>query len=261
MIQIKYASIGLTKKDLSNPKIMLISIVPLLIYIIVAIGMIVYAYNDFNVFIKFFPNVWVEFANEKGALNTVAMAILCLFAWIIIFFIIFLMANILIMIFFNAVSPFIIKYLHKTYYSDITLNPANFVGSNITSIKILLQTFIKLAVFGIVSYLLAFIGLGFISFFIMFYAHYNFYAKNITYQVASSIMNNNEFALFFRTNRVPLFFINIIGYLLSIIPFFGQLFLISSMISLAHFMLTWYKNNADNINDLYIQDINIYEKN
>lgn len=259
MIKIQRLDFDIKKplRDMLSLKVMLINLLLILVYILVGTCIITLAVINFQSFIGFFPKMWVDFAYDNGFLNTVVLFILAIFTWIVIFFLIFLVSNTIMLILWIFLAEHIVKAIRDKYYTDINLNPENIKNSSILSLKILFSTFLRLLVFIAISYVLTIIGLGFVSFFIMLFAYFRFYSKNINYQVASLIMNNKEYNLLLKRQKFALILINIFGYIISIIPILGQLFISWQVIALSHYILFWYQQNKNEVDNLYIQDVKV----
>ena len=127
-------------------------------------------------------------------------------------------------------TPFVVKILHKKYYSHITLSKSM---SSVLTMSMSIGVFLR------------FLGLFLVSIPFMFIPLFNLLAINgpffylfhrmLLIDVGSSMMNKEEFLVFKSRNKWQLFGANFGFFMLSLIPFLGLFLQLLFVIYITHY--------------------------
>ncbi|PAF51326.1 hypothetical protein BKH43_01420 [Helicobacter sp. 13S00401-1] len=229
--------IGRAFKDFFSKKMLFLNFISFVILIVVYILSFIFLYENFDHLVNLFPQFIVTYMHNSGSFNILTL-LLKLIVWIEIILIsafVLVVVNIIMSMFY---TPIVISHIHKTYYSHIKISPASFKDSTITSIKVLINTVVKLCILGAIFGLLHFIGLGFISALALLYLFFRFQAINLNYEVALSLMDSTKCKQFLRFNALALFFLNIPLYLLSLVPIVNSLSVAFKSLLIGHYMFS-----------------------
>lgn len=234
------ASFPLSKafKDLSHPRILALSLLPLLaLLVLYAILLTVGLYN-FNWFLERFPASWYNYAvHGEGILSTLLYAMLSALSLIELVVYVTFAVGLASIILTSFIAPAVVGMVHKEHYPLVALEPPPFGSSLGLSVAFLIKTLAKFLIVSLICVLLGFIGLGLVGLFISMFAYFRFFALNLNYEVALNIMGDSDYQVFARQKAPQLFLLNLIIFLPLYIPLLGFFILPWQVLVLAHFML------------------------
>lgn len=233
---------------------------PVAIMLVIWFVFLIVGIQHFDIFLQQFPNIWVQYSYGNGILNQFSYFILIIFACITMLLYGVIIAGICMILMNSFISPFVVSFVHKTYFSHIATNQPNFIESLQSSSILFITTLSKFLALSLICYCLSFIGLGFIGVLISVFLYFRFFSINLNHEIALNIMQKQDYDMLLRHNKIPLIFINIAIFIPLYIPFFNVFITVWQMLVLSHFMLDWYSQYITSNYDFQdIQDAEILE--
>ncbi|WP_104749381.1 EI24 domain-containing protein [Helicobacter cynogastricus] len=204
-------------KDFLSWKMLFINLGPVLIGLLFW-GILLFYFGDNFVRIieGFLPSGWVRYAHSGGFMPAFLLLVLKFFVYMLLglsVLVLSLVGNVLVAIFY---TPIVVTYVHKRDYPQLSLEGFGDIG-------FCLQHFLKqlgyLCMFLLVCSPLYFIP--FIGVFISLIPHYFFFKNTLSFDIATSVFNQERYAEVLRVYKVSHHKISILAYLFSLIPIFN----------------------------------------
>ncbi|GLH57591.1 EI24 domain-containing protein [Helicobacter ailurogastricus] len=187
----------------------------------------------------FLPTSWDHYAHTNGFLPALLLLAIKIFAYALLLLSVLLLSlvgNVFISLFY---TPLVVCYLHKHDYANLPLeNFGDFTGC----IQHFLKQLAYLCMFLVVCIPLYFIP--FVGVFVSLIPHYFFFKNTLSFDIGSSIYNQETYQEVLRAYKVPHHKVAIMAYLFSLIPIFNFFATLLQTIILARFFLDIKANKA-----------------
>ncbi|RDU66756.1 hypothetical protein CQA53_03020 [Helicobacter didelphidarum] len=241
-------------------KIIFLTLIPAILAVCVWWIFFVLSVQNFHWFLQQFPNIWVEYAySHTSFMSQVSYYLLYLFA-IFTMLIYGVILSGICMIFASCfLSPFVVNFVHTTYFSHVIINPPPFIESCKLSSIFFLKTLIRFLVFSFLCYGLSFIGLGLIGLILSVFVYFRFFSLNLNYEIVLSIMNEQDCKNCLSSNKIPLFILNIIIFIPLYVPILNLFVMTWQMLVLSHYVFDWYAQYKCHTHDDYIIEAEVIE--
>ncbi|BDQ29444.1 EI24 domain-containing protein [Helicobacter ailurogastricus] len=188
----------------------------------------------------FLPTSWDHYAHTNGFLPALLLLAIKIFAYALLLLSVLLLSlvgNVFISLFY---TPLVVCYLHKHDYANLPLeNFGDFTGC----IQHFLKQLAYLCMFLVVCIPLYFIP--FVGVFVSLIPHYFFFKNTLSFDIGSSIYNQETYQEVLRAYKVPHHKVAIMAYLFSLIPIFNFFATLLQTIILARFFLDIKANKAN----------------
>ncbi|WP_104732316.1 EI24 domain-containing protein [Helicobacter salomonis] len=204
-------------KDFLSWKMLFVNLGPVLIGLLFW-GILLFYFGDNMVRILegFLPTSWYRYAHSGGFMPALFLLVFKFFVYMLLglsVLILSLIGNVLVAIFY---TPIVVAYVHKRDYPSLPLESFGDMG-------LCLQHFLKqlayLCMFLLVCSPLYFIP--FIGVFVSLIPHYFFFKNTLSFDIATSVFNQERYAEVLRTHKISHHKISILAYLFSLIPVFN----------------------------------------
>ncbi|WP_411682672.1 EI24 domain-containing protein [Helicobacter felis] len=204
-------------KDFLSWKMLLVNLGPLLIgFAFWGVLLLHFGDNFVRILEGFLPTSWYRYAHSGGFTPALFLLVFKFFVYALLglfVLILSLIGNVLMAIFY---TPIVVAYVRKKDYPNLSLEGFGDMG-------LCLQHFLKqLAYF--CMFLLVCSPLYFIPFigvFVSLIPHYFFFKNTLSFDIATSIFNQDHYTQVLRTHKISHHKISIAAYLFSLIPVFN----------------------------------------
>lgn len=220
-------------QDFFSFKMLVLNLFPIIIGLFLWGSILLYFNNElFGYLTHFLPDSWQNFYQSRNIFSHIVniFVTILLYALLIFFVLILtLIGNIFISIFY---TPLVVNYLHKKYYSHISLNSFGGFGSSIQYFsKSLMWLIFFIAIFTPLYFI------PFVGFLVIILPHFFFFKNTMFFDIGSCIFTQSEYKEFLRHHKGKNFQITLIAYIFSLIPIFNFFATLLQTIILSRYLL------------------------